>query len=131
MIEILKIVFLVTDILLFVISGYLFFKGIYKLKKYGTTIGEIIDIKIIHSSLDDVGVDTIFPTIKYNINEIEYKTNGKYCSPNSKIGDKIELLYKKDNPKIVSAKKGLFIAPSIVGSIAIVLFIVLMILFML
>jgi len=121
MIETIIILLIIIDIILFIVSGVLFYKDFSKIKNYEKTTGEIIDIKK-RDSLDPENVDRVIisPIIKYFLNNKEYKFEGKYCSPNSKIGDKIEILYDKDNPKKVCVKKGLFIAPIITGGIAII-----------
>jgi len=124
-------IIIVIDVILFLISIMLFSKSMKKIKNYKKTIGEIIDIKK-RDSLDPENVDRVIisPIIKYFLNNKEYKFEGKYCSPNSKIGDKIEILYDKDNPKKVCVKKGLYIAPIITGGIAIIFLIGLAIYFL-
>lgn len=124
-------IIIVIDVILFLISILLFSKSMKKIKNYKKTTGEIIDIKK-RDSLDPENVDRVIisPIIKYFLNNKEYKFEGKYCSPNSKIGDKIEILYDKDNPKKVCVKKGLFIAPIITGGIAIIFLIGLAIYFL-
>jgi len=130
MIDNIIILIIITDIVLFIVASSLFYKDISKIKKYEKTTGEIIDIKK-RDSLDPENVDRVIisPIIKYFFNNKEYEFEGKYCSPNSKIGDKIEILYDKDNPKKVCVKKGLFIAPIITGGIAIIFLIGLVIFF--
>lgn len=111
------LVYIIVDVIMFIISITLFLKGYYKIKKCNILTGEIINVKKRQDRMD-VEVDIISPIIKYSINGKEYVFEGNYCSPKSKIGDKIEILYDKNNPEKVSVKKGLFIAPIIIGSIA-------------
>lgn len=122
------LIFIIVNIILFVVSITLFIKGLYKNKNYNTLTGEIISLKK-RQDMSDVEIDIISPVIKYLVNDKEYIFEGKYCSPKSKVGDKIEIFYDKNNPEIVSVKKGLFIAPIITGGIAIVFLVGLIIYF--
>jgi len=119
----------IIDIILFIISISLFIKDNTKSKKYITTIGEIIDIKKRTGYTVDNDIYTVLsPTIKYNVNNHDYYFNGFYANKNMQVGEKLEILYDKNNPENACVKKGMFIAPIITGGIAILFLIALIIL---
>ncbi len=130
MLAVFKNYFIVVPIIFLIITIILIIKLIKRNKEYIEDVGTITDF---HKStnemrLNDYETEAISPIITYEVNGIKYDFIGNYYSTTMRIGDKIKIMYNKNNPKKVTTKKGLNLAVVILGVFTIISFIALIVL---
>ena len=112
--------FVFVCLILIIVTVILVVSAIKKTENYLSSTGSIIGF---HESSNAASVDSyneknIAPIISYNAIGLTYEVLGNFCSTSMKIGDKIDILYDASNPNKAVIKKGLFLAPIITGSLA-------------
>lgn len=119
LVDFIFIVMIFVAIILAMVTIILIINAIKKNKNYIICEGTIVDFYENDSSLrvGDDPVKAISPVIYFKVKEKEYKFTGNYCNSTMKVGDKIKILYNKNNPNKATIKQGLFIAPIITGAL--------------
>ena len=114
------VLLILVDVILSLFAMFLVYKLIKRLTTYIECDGNIVGFRKKDSTLvDSESIITVVSTkISYNVNGIDYEFFGNYYNPSMKIGDKIKILYNKNNVKKVTVKKGIFVAPVIVSILA-------------
>ena len=62
----------------------------------------------------------MYPVIEYDYDGTRYSFSANYATSSMRIGDRVKILIKKTDPSKAVIKQGLFVAPLIVGGLAIV-----------
>lgn len=75
-----------------------------------------------HSSseimLDDYETTSISPVVRYTAGGREYEFVGSYYATTMKIGDKVEVLYDRQDASKARLSRGRYLAPIVTGAIA-------------
>ncbi len=114
------ILLIVVSLILMTITVILVINCYRKLKNYKECVGVIINFYEGTSlASDNFGQKMISPIISYTVNGKNYEFIGNYCSTSMKVGQEIKILYNKENPAKATIKDGLYFAPIITGSLAV------------
>lgn len=133
MLNLILILLIVVSAILLTVTVILIMNSSQKLKSYRECIGTIIKFYE-NSSPMRVGSEAhkaISPVVSYTVNGKTYEFIGNYCSTWMKVGDKINILYNNEDHSKATIKKGLYVAPMIIGALtllfalALVIFVVL------
>lgn len=120
--DFLMIIFIIIPIILGIVTTILVINANHKLKNSLSCEGTIVEFYE-NSAETSLGIDshatTRSPVISYSINGREYKFTANYATSSMKIGDKVTLLYKVDDPSSATIKNGVFLVPIITGSLTI------------
>ena len=68
--------------------------------------------------LDDYETKAISPVVRYSVGGRQYEFVGNYYATTMKIGDRVEVLYNRQDASKARLKKGCYLAPGITGAIA-------------
>ena len=113
------VLLILVDVILSLFAIFLVYKLVKRLTTYVECEGNIVDFRKKDSTLFDNEPITLVSTkISYNVNGNDYEFFGNYYNPSMKVGDKIKILYNKNNVKKATVKKGIFVAPVIVSILA-------------
>lgn len=88
-----------------------------KVTKFSKTEGEIVGFyeNSAEMYLESGDICTVSPIVSYKVNDSIFTFKGKYYSTSMKLGDKLTVLYDKNNPSKASISAGLYFAPIILG----------------
>ena len=130
MLEVFKNYFFIIPTIFLIITIILIIKLLKRNKEYVESVGIITDFYKNTSEmfLDDYETVAISPVITYEVNGTKFEFIGNYCSTTMKVGDKIKIMYKRNNPKKATTKQGLILAIKVLAIFTIASFIVLIIL---
>ena len=115
------ILFVTVPLILWGVTVLLIINGVNKKKKWNECIGIIADFYENTSvmRLNSYETTAISPVVSYEVDGQKYDFIGNFYSTNMKVGQKLNVLYDKNNFSKATIKKGLYIAPMITGGLAI------------
>ena len=121
MFNLIKIVFFCVSIIMGVIGVKLYKSSKMKLETYATCRGRIE--RFIISRTGGVGKDnrkSISTVVSYLVDARRYEFTSGYYSSSMKEGQEVEVMYSREDPSKAAIKSGLFVAPAILGVLAVV-----------
>lgn len=77
--------------------------------------------------LDDYETEAISPVVRYSVGGRQYEFVGNYYATTMKIGDRVEVLYNRQDASRARLKKGCYLAPGITGAVAAVFILLFMV----
>lgn len=130
MLEIFKNYFFIIPTIFLIITIVLIIRLLKRNKEYVESVGTITDFYKNTSAifLDDYETVAISPVVTYEVNGKKFEFIGNYYSTTMNVGDKIKIMYKRNDPQKATIKKELNFAIIVLGTFTIVSFIVLIVL---
>lgn len=113
-------IFIIVPIILTVATILLIVNSSQKLKTYSECSGTIIRFyETTNSQQGSSEKDkSISPVISYTVEGKTYEFTGNYYSTSMKVGQEIKVMYHNEDPSNATVKTGLYVAPMIVGILA-------------
>lgn len=109
----------IIPIVLLIVTVCLIVNSKNKLERYHECVGTIVGFyeNTAETRLNSYESKAISPVVSYSVDGVSYEFIGKYYSTTMQEGNKVSVMYNKNDPSKAAIKTGLFLAPLITGAL--------------
>lgn len=121
MLEILMKLYFVIPLILLIVTVGLIINGTNKMKQYNECAGVITGFyeNTAETRVGSYEAKAISPVVSYTVDGQKREFIGNYYSTNMKVGNKVTVLYDKNDSSKATIKTGLYLAPIITGGLTV------------
>lgn len=108
---------ILVPLILLTVTVILIVNGSRKLRRCAECTGIITELKKVQTPMQKPGERNVSPVVSYMVNGKTYAFIGNYWSTSMRVGQKINVLYEREDPSKATIKQGLYVAPMITGGL--------------
>jgi hypothetical protein len=118
----LRVVFSLVSVILVIVTLFLGINAGKKLQNRAQCTGTIVGFQENTSPMfrNDYDAARLSPIVSFTVKGETYQFIARYADTSMKVGKQVPVVYNVEDPSIASIKTGLWLAPVITGSIALI-----------
>lgn len=121
MLEILMKLYFIVPLILLTVTIGLVVSRTNKMKRFNECVGVITGFyeNTLETRVGSYETKAISPVVSYSVNGEKHEFIGNYYSTNMKVGNRVNVLYDKNDCSKATIKNGLHLAPIITGGLTV------------